>query len=139
MLDCTGAHHFRTHAIRCSSTTVPSEQSDAMQNDDPYDIVDAVLMPWAKRHRIRVATSDRDDPVRSIWVHDFWGRRRAQMWLGVPDSRGAVTVTAAALDPKSDTQWGARETRYATLETLEAALEELRPIVFGWAGWGART
>jgi hypothetical protein len=110
-----------------------------MPSGDPYEVVDPILMPWAERHGIRVATRDRDDHVRSIWVHDFWGRRRAQMWLGVPDARGAVTVTASALDPSSETQWGAREARYATLATLEDALEELRPILFGWAGWGART
>jgi hypothetical protein len=110
-----------------------------MHGGDPYEILDPVLMAWAKRHGIRVATVDRDDPVRSIWVHDFWGRRRAQMWLGLPDARGAVTVFAAALDRSNPSQWGAREQRYATLATLENALEELRPIVFGWAGWGART
>jgi len=82
---------------------------------------------------------DRDWQVRSISVHDKNGNRKAQMWLEPPDGQGNVTIKASVLDLKSPTKWGAREERRASLQTLEAALEELRPILFGWAGPGAFT
>ena len=96
-------------------------------------------MPWAKRHGMRVYKIDRDWYVRSIWVYDKHGNRRAPMWADLSDAQGNVTIVASALDPKSPTKWGEREERHASLETLEAALEELRPILFGWAGPGAFT
>ncbi|MER8546287.1 hypothetical protein [Mesorhizobium sp. M0323] len=104
-----------------------------------YDIIDPFLMSWANRHGIRVATKYRDDDVRSIWVYGKNGNRRAQLWLNLPDVNGNVTIVASVLDPKSATQWGAREERHASPEMLQAALEELRPMVFGWAGEGAYT
>jgi hypothetical protein len=110
-----------------------------MTRGDPYDTVDPVLMPWAERHNIRVGKLYRDDCVRSIWVYDRLGNSRAQMWLEPPDSQGFVVVVASALDLSSPTKWGAREERRATLTNLERALEELRPILFGWAGPGAYT
>jgi len=82
---------------------------------------------------------DRDWHVRSIWVYDKNGNRRVQMWADLPDADGNVTIIASALDPKSPTKWGAREERRASLATLEAALEELRPILFDWAGPGCYT
>ena len=108
-----------------------------MSLDDPYEIVDPILMPWAKRHGIHVAKLYRDDFVRSIFVFDNGGNLRAQMWLEIVDTRGDVMVVASALDSSSPTGWGPREERGATLATLENVLEELRPIVFGWGGLGA--
>ncbi|MER8386150.1 hypothetical protein NKG60_20625 [Mesorhizobium sp. M1428] len=104
-----------------------------------YDIIDPFLMAWAKRYGIRVATKYRDDDVRSIWVYDKNGNSRAQMWLDLPDVHGNVTIVASELDPKSATKWGAREERHASPEMLQGALEELRLIVFDWAGEGAFT
>jgi hypothetical protein len=106
---------------------------------DPYDVIDPVLMPWAKRHGIRIDKIDRDWHVRSIWIYDKHGNRRAQMWADLPDAQGNVTIVASVLDPSSPTKWGAREERRVSPETLETALEELRPILFGWAGPGAYT
>jgi hypothetical protein len=106
---------------------------------ESYDTVDPILMPWAKRHGIRVEKDDRGWNVRSIWVYDRNGNRRAQMWLEPPDAQGKVTIVASALDPTSPTKWGAREVRNVSTETLDAALEELRPVLFGWAGPGAYT
>jgi hypothetical protein len=106
---------------------------------ESYDTVDPVLMPWAMRHGIRVEMEDRGWNVRSIWVYDKNGNRRAQMWLNPPDADGGVTIIASALDPTSPTKWGSREERRAFTENLEAVLEELRPIVFSWAGDGAYT
>jgi hypothetical protein len=106
---------------------------------DPYIVIDPVLMPWAQRHGIKVGKIDRDWHVRSIWVYDKNGNRKAQMWLEFPDSQGNVTIKASALDLESPTKWGAKEERRASLRTLDAALEELRPILFDWAGPGAFT
>ncbi|MER9757546.1 hypothetical protein NKJ46_29810 [Mesorhizobium sp. M0166] len=69
-----------------------------------YDIIDPFLMSWANRHGIRVATKYRDDDVRSIWVYDKNGNRRAQLWLDLPDANGNVTIVASVLDPKSATE-----------------------------------
>jgi hypothetical protein len=110
-----------------------------LSDGDPYDVVDPVLMPWARKHGIRVAKLDRGYYVRSVWVFDRLGNRRTQMWLGLPNTQGEVTVVASALDPSSPTKWGPREERRATLSTLEGALEELRPIIFNWGGPGAFT
>jgi hypothetical protein len=112
-----------------------------LSDGDPYDVVDPVLMPWARKHGIRVAKLDRGYGyyVRSVWVFDRLGNRRPQMWLGLPNTQGEVTVVASALDPSSPTKWGPREERRATLSTLEGALEELRPIIFNWGGPGAFT
>jgi hypothetical protein len=110
-----------------------------LSDSDPYDVVDPVLMPWAKKHGIRVAKLNREYHVRSVWVFDRLGNQRAQMWLSLPTSEGEVTVIASALDPSSPTKWGPREERRATLSTLEGALEELRPIIFNWSGPGAFT
>jgi hypothetical protein len=52
---------------------------------DPYDVIDPILIPWAKRHGIRVGKVDRDCPARSIWVYDKSGNPRAQMWVDVPE------------------------------------------------------
>jgi hypothetical protein len=109
------------------------------QSRDPYDVIDPVLMPWAKRHGIRVGKSHHDEHVRSVAVYDKNGNFRAQMWADVPDAQGNVTIVASVLDPASPTRWGTREERRASLETLEAALEELRPILFRWVGDGAFT
>lgn len=106
---------------------------------DPYAIIDPILMPWAEWHGICVDKDDRGWHVRSIWVYDKKGNRRAQMWADLPDADGNVTLIASVLDPKSLTKWGAREERRASLGTLACALEELRPILFGWAGPGAYT
>lgn len=106
---------------------------------DPYDVIDSILAPWAKRHGIRISKADRDVPVRSIWVYDKSGNPRAQLWANVPDTQGNVTIVASALDSASLTKWGECEERHASLETLEAILEELRSILFGWAGPGAYT
>jgi hypothetical protein len=103
---------------------------------DPYDVIDPILMPWARRHGIRVFKIYRDDPVRSIWIYDKNGDPRGHIWAEVPDTQGNVTIVASALDPTSPTKCGAREERRASLETLEVALEELRPIMLGWAGEG---
>jgi|SRR5215211_5997841 len=114
--------------------------SDPFTSDgDPYDVVDPILMSWANKHGIRVAKLDREYHVRSVWVFDRLGNRRAQMWLGVPNVQAEVTVFASALDATSPTKWGPREERRATLSTLERALEELRPLIFGWSGPGAFT
>jgi hypothetical protein len=110
-----------------------------MSDGDPYDVVDPVLMSWAKKHGMRVAKLDREYHVRSVWVFDRQGNRRAQMWLDLPNTQGDVTVIASAVDPLSPTKWGPREERRATLSTLEGALEELRPIIFDWGGPGAFT
>jgi hypothetical protein len=96
-------------------------------------------MSWAKKHGIRVAKLDREYHVRSVWVFDRHGNRRAQMSLGLPNAQGEMTVFASALDPSSPTQWGPREERHATLSTLEDVLEDLRPIIFNWSGSGAFT
>jgi hypothetical protein len=104
---------------------------------DPYCIIDPVLMPWAGRNGVRVAKIDRDWYVRSVWLYDQAGNRRAQMWFQLPDSDGNVTVVASALDPSSPTKWGAREERHSSLETLEKVLEELWPIMRAWGGPGA--
>jgi hypothetical protein len=88
---------------------------------------------------INIVRLDRDDPVRSFWVFDHVGNKRAQLWLNPPDAHGAVTVCVAAFDSSSPTKWGAREERHATLATLAETLESLRLIVFGWAGPDAFT
>jgi hypothetical protein len=77
-----------------------------MTNSDPYAIVDPVLLPWAKRHGIYIVRLYRDDPVRSFWVFDRSGNKRAQLWLNPPDAHGAVTVCAAAFDSSGPTKWG---------------------------------
>ena len=100
-----------------------------MYGGDPYDVVDPVLMSWAKKHGMRVAKLDREYHVRSVWVFDRHRNRRAQMWLDLPNTQGDVTVIASAVDPLSPTKWGPRE----------GALEELRPIIFDWGGPGAFT
>ena len=110
-----------------------------MSDGDPYDVLDPVLMPWAKKHGIHAAKLDREYRVRSVWVFDQLGNRRAQMWLGLPNTQGEVTVFASALDPSSPTKWGPREERRATISTLEDVLEDLRPIIFNWSGPGAFT
>lgn len=106
---------------------------------DPYDVIDSVLAPWARKHGIKVAKLDRECIVRSVWVFDRLGNRRAQMWLDLPSAQGDVTIIASALDPSSPTEWGQREERRATLSTLEPVLEELRPMIFDWSGPGAFT
>ena len=104
--------------------------------DDPYEIVDPVLMPWAERHGIRITKLYRDDYVRSFWMFSRTGDVRAQVWLDVPDARGSVTVIAAALDSSSPTKWGPHEERRATLATLGDVLDEMRSIVTKWSGPG---
>jgi hypothetical protein len=106
---------------------------------DPYEIVDSALMPWAERNGIRITKLYRDDYVRSFWMFSRGGEVRAQLWLNIPDPQGQVTVIAAALDSSSPTKWGPREERRATLSTLVDVLDELRAIVFKWAGPGSFT
>src|SRR6266404_414301 len=105
--------------------------------NDPYDVVDPVLMPWARTHNINVATRDRDYHVRSIWVYGESGS--AQIWLGWPVSNHKVDVFAAELDLSSPTKWRRREQRSVTLGDLERALDEIHLIVFDWVGPGAHS
>lgn len=61
------------------------------------------------------------------------------MWADPPNADGSVTLIAAELDTNYSTRWGRRQERCVSLAALEAALEELRHIVFEWAGPGAYT
>jgi hypothetical protein len=108
-----------------------------MDPSDPYQSVDPILKDWTRRRGIAFATESRGDPARTFWVQDRRGNARAQLWLGVPDPHGSVTVTAAALDLSSPSKWGPRETRYASIATLDAALDELLALMMEWAGPGA--
>ena len=98
-----------------------------------YSSIDHILMPWATRHGVNVATLDRDWECRSIWVYDRRGNSRAQIWLDPPDADGNVTLHASMLDQSSPN----KEVRNANLATLEASLDELRALAFGWTGEGA--
>lgn len=93
-----------------------------MQASDPYQTVDRVLMPWAKRHGIHVYTTHRDDPVRSMFVVDLSGAQR-HLYLDPPNESGLVTLRGIAPSMK--------EERQVTLADLERALEQLWPLVFG--------
>jgi hypothetical protein len=106
---------------------------------DCYDEADKILMPWAQAHNIRVGTLFRDDPVRSVWVYDRLGNQRAQLWLGVPTTDQQITVFAARFDPDAAEKWTAREQRTVAVSELDGALEELRHVIFEWAGPGAFT
>lgn len=106
-------------------------------NPDPYNVLDPILEPWEKKHSIRMFKLYRDDPVRSFWVYDRLGNQRAQLWLGLPDGEGHLTVFAAEFVPANPSRWGRREQRMTTIPNLAAVLDELRTIIFEWAGPGA--
>jgi hypothetical protein len=99
--------------------------------------IDPILMPWAERHGIEVESWDRGWDIRSFWICDRNGYRRAQIWFRDPDKKGNVTVFAAALDPDSPTDWGPREERRASRADLEVILDELWPLMLAWGGPGA--
>jgi hypothetical protein len=99
--------------------------------------IDPILMPWAKRHGIEVETWDRGWDIRSIWICDRDGYRRAQMWFRDPDKNGNVTVFAAALDPDGPADWGPREERRASRANLETILDEVWLLMLAWGGPGA--
>jgi hypothetical protein len=83
-----------------------------------YAAVDAVLMPWAKRHDLHVYARDRDKPLRSIIAYYWRGTRHesaGHIWLDGPDSSGLLTVHGAAP--------GWQLEKSAPVEDLESALE----------------
>ena len=102
-----------------------------------YRHIDSILMPWAKRHGIEVETEDRGWDIRTFWICDRDGLRRGQLWMKDPDAKGNVTIIAAELTSKSDTNWGAREERRGSLSSLERDLDELWAVMLGWGGPGA--
>jgi hypothetical protein len=104
------------------------------QDSDPYDVIDPVLLPWARRHDLKVGKRYRDDPVRVIALYDRSGNMRAQLGFDLPDVNGQIRVMAAEVDLSSPSKWNRREERVATLATLEDALEQLRTLMVQWSG-----
>jgi hypothetical protein len=102
-----------------------------------YRHIDPVLNAWTARHGIEVETDIFGKEVRSFWICNRNGLRRGQLWMRDPDARGNVTVIAAELTTKSATNWGAREERRATPQTLETVLDELWTHMLDWGGPGA--
>ena len=105
-----------------------------MNDSDPYEVLDDVIVPWARRHGIRVGTIYQDCPVRSVWFFDKAGERRAQLWLDVPDHDLRVTVHVAALDAASITKWTAHHQRKVGRGKLGAVLDEFRQLAVDWIG-----
>ena len=85
-----------------------------------YTAIDAILMPWAKKHELHVYAREREQPLRSIIVYYWAGPRHesaGHMWLEGPDRDGLITVHGAA------PHW--HETKTAPVERLDAALEQM--------------
>jgi hypothetical protein len=106
-------------------------------DDDPYNVIDPVLMPWARKRGLHVYTQYRDEPVRSTWFVDRLGNQRAHMYLDLASVPGEITVHAVETDPSSRSKCGRVEQRTVKLEKLEDALEQLRALIFEWIGPGA--
>jgi hypothetical protein len=106
-----------------------------MSDDDPYNFVDPILMPWARRHGLHVYKLHRDDHVRSISIVDRLGDQRAGIWLELPNACGEVIVHA--VDVTAPAKVGRYERQTATLENLDGVLEDLHTLILEWSDPGA--
>jgi hypothetical protein len=104
--------------------------------DDPYEIFDSVLLPWAKKNGVHLYNNDRGTPVRTADVFDRLGNRRAQIWLDLKNKTGEVEIITAECIPSTPQKWGRKEVMAASLDNLESALDSILKIALTWAGPG---
>lgn len=91
-----------------------------------FEELDTELFSWARDHHLSVATSYRDEEVRSIEIVDAAGNR-AQIWLDPPTATSPTSFAIHAWDFKRR-----HIDRSATPSTLIAALDELHAEVQRW-------
>ena len=91
--------------------------------------LDSILVPWAKRHGLFVATQHMDEEVRSIQIVDDSGASY-QLWVELSHANSSVCVSIAEHEGPSRNR--RKQTFSTNLEELDQTLEQAFSVAEIW-------